>query len=235
MILSHLLPFVFAASYALPPIRVGLAGADKVDDLHLKRETIEEATVRARELVKWRSDGIGTLMSVWPNDYKDESLANLPIGLQEYFASTDEGDFYLLAMPISNIYSFALHSPGRNITLSIKDERGEREKGKLWAAARARLVVYGHLEDLGVNTPKAKVAEAAYLAEHPDSKMWLPPGGPHRAFWVKLHVDRVYWFGGFGDVAQIGWLPLDLWKESVPKEETLVWDGQQDSLVFQDR
>lgn len=75
----------------------------------------------------------------------------------------------------------------------------------------------------------------ASLAAHPDSRGWVPPNGPHSAFYARLRISKVFAFvrpesdhgrealatadhlsrrfqDGFGDVAYIGWLPLELYK-----------------------
>ena len=48
--------------------------------------------------------------------------------------------------------------------------------------------------------------------------LWTPGGGVHESFWARVVVEGVYWFGGFGDRARIGWLPLSEW-EGVTEEE----------------
>jgi hypothetical protein len=35
---------------------------------------------------------------------------------------------------------------------------------------------------------------------------------------MRLVVEHVYWFGGFGDRARIGWLPLEQWQDVTPGE-----------------
>ena len=47
-------------------------------------------------------------------------------------------------------------------------------------------------------------ASTSGFTAHPDARGWIPPNGPHSAFWARLRVNRVYDFGGFGDVAFIG-------------------------------
>lgn len=79
-------------------------------------------------------------------------------------------------------------------------------------------------------------------AAHPDARGWVPPGGPHAAFYARFRVQKVYAFvrpilafpcreflregrltpprprqNGFGDVAFIGWVPLDLYRASGAK------------------
>lgn len=63
----------------------------------------------------------------------------------------------------------------------------------------------------------AKLA-ACYTEAHPDAKYWLPGNKIHEAHFVKLVVTQVYWVGGFGDRAYIGWIPAEEWK-NVTREE----------------
>lgn len=65
-----------------------------------------------------------------------------------------------------------------------------------------------------------KVAEC-FVKKHPDARYWLPGNAIHESEWVRLVVEGVYWVGGFGDRAYIGWIPVEGYK-SVKEEE---WRG----------
>lgn len=62
---------------------------------------------------------------------------------------------------------------------------------------------------------------------HPEAKYWS--GGsssdPHYSFFARLRITSVYYFGGFGNVSYLGWIPLDLFHASYAlrrsKEEVL--------------
>jgi hypothetical protein len=47
---------------------------------------------------------------------------------------------------------------------------------------------------------------------HPEAKFWS--GGsssdPHYSYFARFRVTSVYYFGGFGNVSWIGWIPLEL-------------------------
>lgn len=53
---------------------------------------------------------------------------------------------------------------------------------------------------------------------HPDAKAWLPGNSIHESYWVRLVVEDVYWIGGFGDRAYIGWIPAEEWRNVTAKE-----------------
>jgi hypothetical protein len=66
----------------------------------------------------------------------------------------------------------------------------------------------------------AKLA-SCFTAAHPDAKYWLPGNRIHEAHFVRLVVTHVYWIGGFGDRAYIGWIPVEEWR-NVTRE---AWEG----------
>ncbi|KAM0746336.1 hypothetical protein T439DRAFT_329787 [Meredithblackwellia eburnea MCA 4105] len=175
------------------------------------RETLDEAAVHARELIAYRAYNIGTLASTYKTN--DQGLQGMALPLQEYYAEwplDDSGDLLLLAMGISQIYRSALPPHESNMTITISDLYGLGD-GNL-AAGRMRVALFGNLEP--VTHEEVEVCKKAYLAAHPDSRGWLPPNGPHFGFYARFRVYKVYAFDGFGDVAYIGWIPLDLYRLS---------------------
>ncbi|GAA5893010.1 uncharacterized protein JCM6883_007538 [Sporobolomyces salmoneus] len=179
------------------------------------RETLEEAAVHTRELIAYRAYNVGTLISNTPRDAQSP-VAGLPFGLQEYYAHYPEsnGDLLLLAMPIAAIYRNALPPNPPNLTMTINDMYGFGE-GNL-AAGRMRVALYGTLERVE-GEEEIEKCKQAYLHAHPDARGWIPPGGPHSAFYARFRVNTIYAFDGFGDVSYIGWIPLDLYRESGKK------------------
>jgi hypothetical protein len=59
---------------------------------------------------------------------------------------------------------------------------------------------------------------ACFTAAHPDARYWLPGNRIHESHFVTLVVTHVYWIGGFGDRAFIGWIPVEEWR-NVTREE----------------
>ncbi|GAA5937313.1 uncharacterized protein JCM15063_002867 [Sporobolomyces koalae] len=179
------------------------------------RETLEEAAVHTRELIAYRSYNVGTLISNYPEDAASP-VAGLPFGLQEYYAHYPDsnGDLLLLAMPIAAIYRNALPPHAPNLTMSINDMYGFGS-GNL-AAGRMRVALYGTIERVEGDDEIEK-CRVAYLDAHPDARGWIPPNGPHSAFYARFRVNTIYAFDGFGDVAYIGWIPLDLYRDSGAK------------------
>ncbi|KAG8167365.1 hypothetical protein KVR01_003054 [Diaporthe batatas] len=81
------------------------------------------------------------------------------------------------------------------------------------AANLPRFSLLGHLEDISPSSEaEAADLQDCFLRSHPDARYWLPGNRIHEAGWVRLVVDDVYWVGGFGDRAYIGWIPVEEWK-----------------------
>ncbi|KAL6857937.1 hypothetical protein ACO1O0_005383 [Amphichorda felina] len=91
------------------------------------------------------------------------------------------------------------------------------------AANLPRFSLIGYLEPIKTDDDPATAVRLAtcFTAKHHDAKWWLPGNPIHKSEWARLVVTHVYWIGGFGDRAYIGWIPVDEWK-SVTKEE---WSG----------
>ncbi|GAM82868.1 hypothetical protein ANO11243_008540 [Dothideomycetidae sp. 11243] len=179
--------------------------------------TVRESAVQARRIL--RLSDIATLSTVFPSDSSSTSdpetqerrphgLGGAPIGLMDYYADCEEGgNPTILAINIAT--SFKNVKAGSNITLSL---RWHPQDGR-WRspASLPRFSLVGHLEDMHDDEigPRLK---ACFLKSHPDAIAWLPGNRIHESHWVRLIVDEVYWIGGFGDRAYIGWIPADTWK-----------------------
>ena len=92
------------------------------------------------------------------------------------------------------------------------------------AANLPRFSLLGYLEPIALpaaeddidETPLADRSDAplasCFVAQHPDARYWLPGNRIHASEWVRLVVTDVYWIGGFGDRAYIGWIPVGEWR-----------------------
>lgn len=185
--------------------------------------TVHESAVQARRIL--RLENIGTLSTVFPaassssgsravNDVNDmeqrpEHLGGVPIGLMDYYADCepDSGNPSILAISIAT--SFKNVAAGSNITLSLRHHPQDGH----WhsAAALPRYSLIGHLEEIAESEAYSAGLAACFVKSHPDSVAWLPGNRIHQSQWVRLVVDQVYWIGGFGDRAYIGWIPVAEW------------------------
>ncbi|KAI0546931.1 pyridoxamine 5'-phosphate oxidase-domain-containing protein [Xylaria curta] len=85
------------------------------------------------------------------------------------------------------------------------------------AANLPRFSLLGYIEKIDDSSATAALSKC-FVEKHPDAKYWLPGNRIHVSEFVRLVVQQIYWVGGFGDRAYIGWIPVDEWK-SVTREE----------------
>jgi hypothetical protein len=79
------------------------------------------------------------------------------------------------------------------------------------AANLPRFSLLGRLEPIPGGDDRDGPLARCFVRAHPDAKYWLPGNRIHEAHFVKLVVEQVYWVGGFGDRAFIGWIPVEEW------------------------
>jgi len=191
------------------------------DPAAFKIPTVHESAVMARRIL--RLESFGTLSTVFPtsqdaaaSESRPDDVQGAPIGLMEYFADCEpeSGDPTILAISIAT--SFRNEAAGSNITLSL---RWHPENLKHYSAASLpRFSLIGYLEPIS-NGPLDEIKLRTCFAKyHPDAVVWMPGNRIHASHWVRLIVKEVYWLGGFGDRAYIGWIPAEEWK-SVTAEE----------------
>jgi hypothetical protein len=169
-----------------------------------------------------------------------DQLAGTPIGLIDYFADCDRedtGNPTILAIDIATSFRNVLS--GSNISLSVQwvPPYPPSKRISLWswlsspfnavsetpdpfpysAANQPRFSLIGYLESLDDGEINDGLAEC-FIAKHPDAQYWLPGNRIHRSHWVRLVVTHLYWIGGFGDRAYIGWIPAELYN-SVTREQ----------------
>lgn len=207
--------------------------------------TVRESAVMARRILHLTS--IGTLSTIFPSSHgtsastsssdeltasenRPSSVAGTPIGLMEYFADCEPetGNPSILAVTIATPYKNA--AAGSNITLSL------RWHPPSWshysAASLPRFSLHGWLEDIEDDAEKQEEIKKCYKQAHPDV-FWYPGNDIHESKWVRLVVEEVYWFGGFGDRAYIGWIPVDMWRNVTKQEiESIRLPGEKKGLFW---
>ncbi|KAL5118176.1 hypothetical protein ACEQ8H_003848 [Pleosporales sp. CAS-2024a] len=182
--------------------------------------TVHESAVQARRILQLES--IGTLSTVFPTtphslERRPSDVGGAPIGLMDYYGDCEAGTGNPTILAITIATSFKNVDAGSNITLSLR----WHPQDTTWRspASLPRFSLVGRLEDLSAddlkNNPRVP---SCYLKYHPDAVAWLPGNRIHKSKWVRLVVEEVYWIGGFGDRAYIGWIPKEEWN-NVTKEE----------------
>lgn len=191
--------------------------------------TIHESAVQARRILNLSS--IATFSTVFPPSHDSASslenrpvgVAGAPIGQMEYYASCGP-DLYsptLLAVSIATTYRNA--RAGSNVTLSLRyhppsNHPASKDPYTYSPANLPRFSLIGRIEPLSREDIERNEIKACFLARHPDAKIWTPGNDIHESWWARLVVEEVYWFGGFGDRAYIGWIPADVYRAVTEKE-----------------
>jgi hypothetical protein len=178
-----------------------------------KIPSIHESAIQARRIL--RLEAIGTLSTVFPHtnthttEQRPSTVAGAPIGLMDYFGDCEPstGNPTILAITIAT--SFKNVDAGSNITLSMR----WHPQDTTWRspASLPRFSLVGRLEDIDTDAVEKLGVSSCYVKKHPDAAWWLPGNAIHESKWVRLVVEEVYWIGGFGDRAYIGWIPKEEW------------------------
>ncbi|KAK0785013.1 hypothetical protein LTR91_006948 [Friedmanniomyces endolithicus] len=208
--------------------------------------TIRESTIMARRIMHLSS--LGTLVTTFPHptnpqsvltsdndadevhayENRPEEMAGSPIGLMEYYADCEPatGNPTLLAINIATPYRN--YAAGSNISLQIRwwptqnlevDEDDDEDiPTPHTPAALPRFSLHGRLEPIPIKDLSVNLIPACFMRAHPDSLLWQPGNDIHTSEYMRFVVEHIYWFGGFGDRARIGWLPVEDWR-SVTREE----------------
>ncbi|EMF16907.1 uncharacterized protein SEPMUDRAFT_137642 [Sphaerulina musiva SO2202] len=219
--------------------------ASSSDDFHFP--TVRESVAQARKILHLTTVGdlVTVFPSTTSNkdvsasENRPEGMDGSPIGLMEYYADCDphSGNPVLLALDIATPYKNYNH--GSNISLSIrwwpiqKNTYSMLDTFTSWMwktqdedeiptphtpAALPRFSLHGHLETISAERLQDGKIQACFLRSHPDSIYWQPGNDIHQSHYAQLVVDHIYWFGGFGDRARIGWLPLEIWQNLTMQE-----------------
>ena len=92
-----------------------------------------------------------------------------------------------------------------------------------------RFSLVGYIEPIPTSEVLSYNVEACFIDRHPDAKAWLPGNQIHESWWGRLVVREIYWIGGFGDRAYIGWIPEREWsgvgEDEVAKARLVGEDG----------
>lgn len=229
-VLATLLPLTSASN--LPQPQAIFSNPSSPSSQGYKIPTVHESAIQARRILHLSS--IGTLSTIFPSSSSPSSstpsttenrphdVSGTPIGLMDYFAdcessSSSGGNPTILAISIAT--SFKNVAAGSNITLSLRWHPPSSSTHKFYsAAALPRFSLVGYLEDIPVEDVVKQAIPACFIRNHPDAVAWLPGNRIHESKWVRLVVEEVYWIGGFGDRAYIGWIPREEWA-GVTKEE----------------
>lgn len=179
-------------------------------------------------------------------EHRPPGLEGVPIGLMDYIADCEQpgGNPTILAINIAT--SFKNVAAGSNMSISVnwvplyppnkriqpvgvwdwmrdwfsRENTARKHDPVPYSAANLpRYSLLGYLEPITVESAdEAAELQSCFLKSHPDARYWLPGNRIHASEWVRLVVTQVYWIGGFGDRAYIGWIPLEEWHNVTTEE-----------------
>ncbi|KAI9709944.1 MAG: hypothetical protein M1820_003022 [Bogoriella megaspora] len=194
---------------------------NSVHDADFRIPTAHESAIQARRIL--HLEDIGTLSTVFPSSSSSDDDASFlenrpndvsgsPIGLMDYFGDCEPSTGNPTILAISIATSFKNVAAGSNITLSLRWHPPDAHKKRYSAANLPRYSLVGYLEEIGDDEATEKGVARCFTGYHPDARAWLPGNRIHESHWVRLVVQDIYWIGGFGDRAYIGWIPIDDWR-----------------------
>ncbi|KAI4092889.1 MAG: hypothetical protein LQ344_003254 [Seirophora lacunosa] len=190
--------------------------------------TVHESAVQARRILNISS--IATLSTVFPEqehpailENRPPDLGGVPIGLIDYYASCDPIAYEPTILAISIATSFKNARAGSNVTLSLRyhppfDHPPGDDIYTYSPANLPRFSLVGHIEPVPASEARQNGIDRCFFKRHPDAVAWKPGNTIHESWWARLVVEQIYWIGGFGDRAYIGWIPVEEWR-GVTREE----------------
>ncbi|KAF9164334.1 hypothetical protein DFQ27_001767 [Actinomortierella ambigua] len=195
--------FLVALSVTLGAVLAAPFPSDFQSDVTGMEETVKDAAVFARRLIK--NTGVGTLVSVMNEKYQGGSLEGYPFGSMDYFSEDCEHHGRPL-MLLSRLQINVQNARTDNrLALAVRRLPGPGERGN--PMTDPRVTMMGHLAPLGKQ--HHEMAVQCFTAKHPDARWWLPESGFHDFEWYTFEIDSIYYIGGFGGIHYIGWIPVD--------------------------
>ena len=145
------------------------------------------------------------------------------MALTDYYASCGPHPYDPIILAVSIATTLKNARAGSNVTLSLRyqppADHPPSDDPYLYSPANLpRFSLIGHIEPLSKSEVESHHIKACFLRTHPDAEIWSPGNDIHESWWGKLVVEEFYWFGGFGDRAYIGWIPIEEWR-SITEEE----------------
>lgn len=210
------------AASAAPNLQHVFANPDTLSSSIYSIPTIHESATQARRVLNLSS--IATLSTVFPSsppsivENRPNNLGGSSFGIMEYYASCGSEPYNPTILAVSIATSFKNARAGSNVTLSLRyhppsDQNPPADDIYTYSPANLpRFSLIGHIEALSPSEIEAGNVRECFLRAHPDAEAWTPGNDIHVSYWTKLVVEEIFWFGGFGDRAYIGWIPVDEWR-----------------------
>ena len=209
------------AASAAPNLQHAFINPDTLSSSSSSIPSIHESATQARRVLYLST--IATLSTVFPSsspsilENRPDNLGGSVAGLMDYYASCGSQPYNPTILAISIATSFKNARAGSNVTLSLRyhppsDHPPTDDEYAYSPANLPRFSLIGHIEALSPSEIEADNVRECFLRAHPDAAAWTPGNEIHVSYWAKLVVEEIYWIGGFGDRAYIGWIPADEWR-----------------------
>ncbi|KAL9602029.1 MAG: hypothetical protein Q9219_002138 [cf. Caloplaca sp. 3 TL-2023] len=214
---------VASVCLAQPPQRI-LSSDPHIQDI----PSVHESAIQARRILNVSS--IATLSTVFPDHQNPgpfetgpDGLGGAPIGLIDYYAPCGPAPYQPTILAITIATSFKNARAGSNLTLSLRyhppvDHPPGDDIYTYSPANLPRFGLIGHIEPIPLAQVQRYSIDRCFFERHPEAVAWRPGNAIHESWWARLVVEQVYWIGGFGDRAYIGWIPIEEWR-GVTQEE----------------
>lgn len=207
--------------------------------------TVHESAVQARRI--FHISSIATLSTVFPSsthtddddlttaENRPSGLGGMPIGMMEYYADCEPGTGNPTILAVDIATSFKNVAAGSNVSFSLRyhppaHHRPSRDPFRFAPSNLPRFALLGYLERMSESEVREKRIAECFVRTHPDARLWVPGNDIHESHWARLVVREFYWFGGFGDRARIGWVPVEEWRNVTMDEvEKIRLPGEEDA------
>ena len=186
---------------------------------HVGIPSVHESAIQARRILQLSN--IATLSSVFPSastlERRPGDVDHAPIGLMEYYALCGPRTYDPTILGVTIATTMKNAAAGSNVTLSLRYHLPQDlpPSDDPWAYLPAnlpRFSLVGYIERLGQEEVEQYKIRDCFINTHWEASIWEPGTDIHESWWGRLRVQEVYFFGGFGDRARIGWIPIEEWQ-----------------------
>ena len=210
-----------------PPLEHVFINPDASGSPSYQIPSVHESAVQARRILNLSS--IATLSTVFPDpppsilENRPDGLGGSSIGLMDYYASCGPQSYNPTILAIGIATTFKNAQAGSNVTLSLRyhppPHHPPADDIYTYSPANLpRFSLIGHVEPLSSRNIEEDDVRSCFLRAHSDAEAWTPGNKIHESWWARLVVDEIYWIGGFGDRAFIGWIPVTEWRGVTEQE-----------------
>jgi hypothetical protein len=122
----------------------------------------------------------------------------------EYFADcSSDGSPTMLLLDIAP--ATRNYQAGSSLTLSLRDHSYSNP------LQHGRMYMVGDLKKISDDAEMALI-ERCFLGRHPDAEIVAPGRDVHASNFYTMQINSIYYFGGFGNVSYIGFIPPNVYR-----------------------